>query len=147
MGLLTSAYSAELKARLSSPTLTVTELDATVNEFVAIANTVGLGNGYPLTAYGFSKAAGIALTAVQQRQFDEEDNGVIVNAVCFLFENNNDLKVCPGYVATDMTGNKGPLNVDQGAISPLWLAQLPKNSTAPKGEFCYLMNVVKWKKK
>jgi NAD(P)-dependent dehydrogenase (short-subunit alcohol dehydrogenase family) len=32
---------------------------------------------------------------------------------------------CPGYVKTDMTSHKGILTLDQGILTPIFLAELP----------------------
>jgi NAD(P)-dependent dehydrogenase (short-subunit alcohol dehydrogenase family) len=33
--------------------------------------------------------------------------------------------LCPGYVDTDMTSHKGVLTIQQGALTPIFLAELP----------------------
>jgi carbonyl reductase 1 len=33
--------------------------------------------------------------------------------------------LCPGWVDTDMTSHKGPLTIQQGALTPVFLAELP----------------------
>ena len=33
--------------------------------------------------------------------------------------------MCPGYVDTDMTSHKGILTIQQGALTPVYLAELP----------------------
>jgi hypothetical protein len=33
--------------------------------------------------------------------------------------------MCPGYVDTDMTSHKGHLTIQQGALTPVYLAELP----------------------
>jgi hypothetical protein len=33
--------------------------------------------------------------------------------------------MCPGYVDTDMTSHKGHLTIQQGALTPVFLAELP----------------------
>ena len=40
---------------------------------------------------------------------------------------------CPGYVSTDMSSHKGHLTIDEGAVTPLMVCQLPHNAT--NGEF------------
>jgi carbonyl reductase 1 len=32
---------------------------------------------------------------------------------------------CPGWVDTDMTSHKGPLTIDEGAVTPLMVCTLP----------------------
>jgi len=126
-------YSDNVKSRLMKADLTVDELDQIVKDFIQSAKAgTQEADGYPKTNYGFSKAAGIALTFIQQRQFDKEGARKIVNAVC------------PGYVDTDMTSHKGHLSIDQGAESPVWLATLPLDADKPRGEFCAELKPIKW---
>jgi hypothetical protein len=51
---------------------------------------------------------------------------------------------CPGYVGTDMTSHKGPLTIDEGAATPVWLATLPAGATSPAGQFCFECAVYTW---
>jgi carbonyl reductase 1 len=60
------------------------------------------------------------------------------------FINSIDLQCCPGYVNTDMTSHKGPLTIDQGADTPVWLATLPTDATSPAGQFCFERTVIEW---
>jgi len=90
--------------------------------------------GFPNSAYGTSKIGVTALTRVQQRllQKDATRSDIIVNACC------------PGYVATDMSSFKGHLTIDQGAITPVYLALIPENASGPRGEFVADKQVQKW---
>ena len=49
---------------------------------------------------------------------------------------------CPGWVKTDMAGDRAPLTPDQGAETPVMLAFLPPNS--PSGEFWREQKIAKW---
>ncbi|CAM6001217.1 unnamed protein product [Sphagnum balticum] len=134
-GVMKTGYSDEHVKLMKSPTLTIAQIDAFVNKFIEHA-AVGdhVAAGYRNSAYCVSKAAGIALSAVQQRAFDGDKarSGILVNACC------------PGYVDTDMTSHKGPLTVDQGADTPVWLATLPSDATSPAGQFCFERAVFEW---
>ncbi|WP_102797786.1 SDR family NAD(P)-dependent oxidoreductase [Bowmanella denitrificans] len=61
-------------------------------------------------AYSISKAALNAMTVCMARALGDK---VKVNAAC------------PGWVRTDMGGDNAPLSAQQGADTPVWLAQLP----------------------
>lgn len=68
--------------------------------------------GWGSSNYVVSKVGISAFTNIQQRIFDEEtpSRGISINSVH------------PGWVRTDMTGNKGHKSSEQGAAAPLWLA-------------------------
>jgi NAD(P)-dependent dehydrogenase (short-subunit alcohol dehydrogenase family) len=70
-------------------------------------------------AYQVTKAALNALTRTLAGEL--RDARILVNAVC------------PGWVATDMSGSGGPRSVSEGAAGILWAATLPNNG--PTGEF------------
>lgn len=86
-------------------------------------------NGWGQSAYVVSKVGVSALTRIQQRDFDKIQN-TFVNCVH------------PGYVDTDMTNNKGPLTIEEGAKAPLYLALEEHNL---KGQYIwYDSTVVDW---
>ncbi|KAE9544499.1 hypothetical protein AGLY_000040 [Aphis glycines] len=123
----------ELKRKLSSPQLTVDELDALVRQFVDSAKAGDHAQaGWPSTAYGVSKVAVSALTFVQQRAFDADPRAdIVVNSVH------------PGYVDTDMTSHKGPLTIEQGAEAPVYLSLLPPGESDVKGRYVWCDKTVK----
>lgn len=123
----------ELKRKLSSPQLTVDELDALVRQFVDSAKAGDHAQaGWPSTAYGVSKVAVSALTFIQQRAFDVDPRAdIVVNSVH------------PGYVDTDMTSHKGPLTIEQGAEAPVYLSLLPPGEREVKGRYVWFDKTVK----
>jgi len=122
-----SPATAELKSKLTSPTLTVEELTELMHSFVTAANDGDHeSKGWPNSTYIVSKIGVSALTCIQQRQLDQDPRpDLIVNCVH------------PGYVDTDMTSHNGPLTIEQGAAAPSWLALLPESSQGPKGAFIW----------
>ena len=92
-----SAQPASLVKRLSSPRLSLAELERLAEEAPG--------------GYGASKAAVTAMA----RLFAEElgPRGILVNAID------------PGWVRTDMGGPSAPRSVEQGAASVLWGVRLP----------------------
>jgi carbonyl reductase 1 len=90
--------------------------------------------GYPNSAYGMSKVGLTAATRIQQRLIDQDKTreDIVINACC------------PGYVATDMSSFKGHLTIDEGAITPTYLALLPENIKTPRGEFLAEKQIVEW---
>lgn len=118
----------ELKRTLSSPTLTIDQLDTLMHQFVEKAKAGNhLEFGWPSSAYSVSKVGVSALTFLQQRAFDEDPRtDIVINSVH------------PGYVDTDMTSHKGPLTIEQGAEAPVYLSLLPAGEQNVKG--CYVWN-------
>ncbi|ESN90534.1 hypothetical protein HELRODRAFT_70715, partial [Helobdella robusta] len=104
----------------------VDELSHQMNLFVSdVKAGVHQAQGWPDMAYGVSKAGVTLLTPIQQNTFDKEEPGkdIVVNSCC------------PGYVATDMSSHMGFKTIDQGAVTPVYLALLPPNVESPRGEF------------
>ena len=92
-----SAQPASLVKRLSSPRLSLAELERLAEE----------AHG----GYGASKAALTAMARLFARELTSR--GILVNAID------------PGWVRTDMGGPSAPRSVEQGAASVLWGVRLP----------------------
>ncbi|CAG2237829.1 CBR1 [Mytilus edulis] len=112
-----SKCSEEMRSKFKQPNITMDELTALIQQFIdAAQNDDHEKQGFFLKPYGMSKL--------------EED--IIVNACC------------PGYVATDMTLNKGPKTKMQGADTPVYLALLPPGTSSPKGDFVSERTIENW---
>lgn len=112
-GHLSKIPSEAKRKELSRPDLTIPELTKLMEKFVIdVQNGMMETEGWGSSNYVVSKVGLSALTNIQQRMFDEEisSRGISVNSVH------------PGWVRTDMSGNKGTKSSEQGAAAPLWLA-------------------------
>jgi carbonyl reductase 1 len=107
--------SEEWKAKFSNPSITKDQLLSYMKEFEeAVKKGDYAEKGFPKSAYGMSKL-GIniyTMKVLAQRQ-DIKDKHIQVYAQC------------PGYVNTDMTSHKGPLTIEEGARTTIFLAELP----------------------
>jgi NAD(P)-dependent dehydrogenase (short-subunit alcohol dehydrogenase family) len=97
-----------------------------VNISSGLGQVSKMGGGSP--AYRVSKAALNALTATLAAELD--GSGILVNAMS------------PGWVKTDMGGEEAPRNVEEGADTAVWLAQLPSNG--PTGKFFRDRKPIPW---
>jgi len=127
VGLFKNLSDQKIRERLLANNSTVDEIDGILTTFIKYAKEgTHTSHGFPNSAYGMSKVGVTALTFVQQRLFDADAReDIIVNACC------------PGYVDTDMTSHKGHLTIDEGALTPLYLALLPEKAPEPRGKFVY----------
>ena len=108
------------KAKFTSPTLKVVELESLMREFVTdVEAGTHSKNGWPDTCYGMSKLGVIALTKVIAR----EERMILVNACC------------PGNCATDMTSMRGRKTAEGGSRTPTMLALQPEEQSEPSGKF------------
>eukprot|EP01013_Petalomonas_cantuscygni_P038458 TRINITY_DN6959_c0_g1_i1.p1 TRINITY_DN6959_c0_g1~~TRINITY_DN6959_c0_g1_i1.p1 ORF type:complete len:297 (-),score=75.25 TRINITY_DN6959_c0_g1_i1:90-980(-) len=109
-GLLSKITDDALRARFEDPSLTFAQLDALVEQYIAVAakdDPAALGAaGWPSTTYGMSKIALSAATRVMSRDV----MGVLTVAMC------------PGWCKTDMAGDKAPRSAEEGAETGVWLA-------------------------
>jgi len=111
--------STDLQNKYKSPTLTEEQIDACIKDFISALESNSVGKlGYneqsPLLTYGVSKAALIALTRVEARQWSGAKNVLVFS-------------VCPGYCATDFSYNTGPRSAETGADSILYPVTAPDN--------------------
>ncbi|KAM3719939.1 Carbonyl reductase [Dirofilaria immitis] len=128
-GILAGYYSNEIIAKLTSPSLTVADIDKFTHDYIkACIGDKRKENGFPQSAYKVSKAAEIALTFIQAKEL--KSRNILVNA-CH-----------PGFVNTDMTSHRGPLTIDEGAETPIYLATLKDNG--PTGKFFYKKKEIDW---
>jgi NAD(P)-dependent dehydrogenase (short-subunit alcohol dehydrogenase family) len=114
----THEMSNDLQNKYKSSTLTQEQLDTLVKDFISAIESknvqkLGYNEKSPFLNYGVSKAALLALTKIEARQWSGAKNVLIVS-------------VCPGYCATDMN-NHGPgaRPAELGADSILHAAQAP----------------------
>ncbi|KAL3880693.1 hypothetical protein ACJMK2_032913 [Sinanodonta woodiana] len=125
-----------LKTKIMNPNITITQLKELMEEFEAAAKSDTVEqNGWPKWAYGVSKIGVRVMSYIQAKAFahDSSRPDIIVNSCC------------PGYVSTDMSSHKGTKTIDEGAVTPLYLALLPPNVESPKGEFVREKVVEHWK--
>jgi len=113
----------DLREKLSSDSLTEAQLIAMMDEFVkdAIAGN-HVTKGWSYSPYAVSKVGLNAFTRVLSREISSSSQSSVIINTC-----------CPGWVRTDMGGPMAPLDVTQGAETPVFLAMLPPGS--PSGFF------------
>ncbi|XP_078513016.1 carbonyl reductase [NADPH] 1-like [Lissotriton helveticus] len=127
--------SPDLQEKFRSETITEDELVALMEKFVEdTKNEKHSQEGWPNTAYGVSKIGVTVLSMIQARKLTKERgaDGILLNACC------------PGWVKTDMAGDKAPKTPDQGAETPVYLALLPIDAEGPHGQFVSEKKVGKW---
>jgi NAD(P)-dependent dehydrogenase (short-subunit alcohol dehydrogenase family) len=114
----THEMSNDLQNKYKSSTLTQEQLDTLVKDFISAIESkslqkVGYNEKSPFLNYGVSKAALLALTRIEARQWSGAKNVLVVS-------------VCPGYCSTDLN-NHGPgsRSPELGADSILHAAQAP----------------------
>ena len=119
--------SSDLQAEYKSLSLTKERLDDLVEEFISAvgsnsAERLGYNSKSPLYVYGVSKAAIIALTHIEARQWSGAKNVLV-------------LSVFPGYCATEINPpDSGGRSAEIGADSILYPATAP-TSQLNNGEF------------
>ncbi|ELU10252.1 hypothetical protein CAPTEDRAFT_223946 [Capitella teleta] len=119
----------EVKDRLLDCT-TIEETTEMMREFLSLDNEgTAVSKGWHPWAYVVSKLGVSILTPMLQYQVNGDIN---INAVC------------PGFVKSDMTQNKGVKTPEQGAETPLFAALLPPFTEHPKGEFISEKKVLDW---
>ncbi len=97
-----------LRKRFADPTLDPAGVDALMDKFVrSLADGTAREQGWPNNAYRVSKVGLNALTRALARSRDD---------ISFT-------AVCPGWVKTDMGGEKAPRTIEQGADGIVWAAR------------------------
>ncbi|XP_032888322.1 carbonyl reductase [NADPH] 1-like isoform X2 [Amblyraja radiata] len=127
--------SPELQNKFRSPTLTEDELVELMRKFVDDAkNGVHPQQGWPSTAYGVSKIGVTVLSMIHARRLSKERaaDKILLNACC------------PGWVKTDMAGPNAPGTVEEGAVTPVYLALLPEGAEGPHGQYVSDKTVQPW---
>ncbi|CAG0919953.1 unnamed protein product [Notodromas monacha] len=125
----------ELKKKLANPDLTREDLIAVMKDFVeSAAEGTHQSKGWGNSAYAASKVGLSALTRIQQREFNADTReDLVIN------------HVHPGYVDTDMTSHKGPLPIEEGAVSSVFAALIPPGAASPKGDYIWFKKeIVDW---
>jgi len=114
-----SDISQNLRDQFMKDDLTIDKLDSLMEKFCKdVANGTYQQEGWNKSAYGVSKVGVSMLTRILAR--DNKIEGALINCCC------------PGWVKTDMAGDKAPLTPAQGAETPVHLALLPEGS--PNGK-------------
>ncbi|XP_068122181.1 carbonyl reductase [NADPH] 1-like [Hyperolius riggenbachi] len=127
--------SPELQEKFRNDTITEEELVKLMKAFVEDAKKgIHKDHGWPDTAYGVSKIGVTVLSKIQARHIKATRKGddIVLNACC------------PGWVRTDMAGDKAPKSPDEGAETPVYLALLPPNTDTPYGELVSEKKVLPW---
>ena len=139
-GMLRRIPGQELRQRLGSNSLTRQEWQQMVEEYLNdIREGVLVTKGWPhpgitpFSSYTVSKVFVSALTWIQHRNFSKDSRqDIVVNAVH------------PGYIKTELTGNKGFFTPKEGARAPTICALIPPEGE-PRGNMVTLDgSVVDW---
>ncbi|XP_034407638.1 carbonyl reductase [NADPH] 1 [Cyclopterus lumpus] len=124
-----------LQQRFRSEDIAEEELVGLMEQFVEQAKRgEHEKGGWPDSAYGTSKTGLTVLSMIHARRLSKErpNDGILVNACC------------PGWVRTDMAGDKAPKSPEEGAMTPVYLALLPPGATQPHGKFVSDKEVQPW---
>ena len=122
------------KLASSDSTLTDKELDDIMISYIsATKDGIHKQKGWGSSTYVASKVGLSALSRIQQREFSNDSRkDIVVN------------HVHPGYVDTDMTSHKGPKTPEEGAMSSIYCALLPPE-TSIRGQYIWHdCQVVDW---
>jgi len=123
--------SPKLRAKFWSVDITMENLDALMNDFVAHAEAGDHQDfGYPNLPYGMSKLGFTVMTKILARNLKEQGRDVLLN------------NCCPGWVKTDLGGSKASRTPDQGADTPVYCAMIPEGHREPHGQFIYERKIV-----
>jgi len=122
--------SKDLQAQFIDKDLDIEKLSSLMNKFIAdVASNTYSQEGWPRQSYGVSK---IGLSRLSELLAQQYSGKLLVNAIC------------PGWVKTDMSGDKAPGTTDEGAETPVMMATLPFESGIT-GKFYKNKQEVNWK--
>ncbi|XP_032888320.1 carbonyl reductase [NADPH] 1-like isoform X1 [Amblyraja radiata] len=127
--------SPELQKKFRSTSITEDELVELMQQFVDDAkNGAHTQQGWPSTAYGVTKLGVTVLSMIHARRLSKEraTDKILLNACC------------PGWVKTDMAGPNAPGTVEEGAVTPVYLALLPEGAEGPHGQYVSDKTVQPW---
>uniref|UniRef100_A0A8C3VNA8 Carbonyl reductase (NADPH) n=1 Tax=Catagonus wagneri TaxID=51154 RepID=A0A8C3VNA8_9CETA len=127
--------SEDLQEKFRCEALTEEDLVDLMKKFVEDAkNEVHEREGWPSSAYGVSKLGVTVLSRILAQRLDEKRKAdrILLNACC------------PGWVKTDMTEGRGSKTVEEGAVTPVYLALLPPDATEPQGQLVRDKVVQNW---
>lgn len=126
--------SEEVRSQFLQPDITMDKVKGLIQKFIDAAQ-VGQHQeqGFANTAYGMSHIGITVMTFIQQRQMNNDTRDDIIINAC-----------CPGFVQTDMSSHKGPKTIQEGAVTPVYLALLPAGTTSPKGNFLSDCTIKNW---
>ncbi|XP_016537316.1 carbonyl reductase [NADPH] 1-like [Poecilia formosa] len=127
--------SLELQQRFRSDDITEDELVGLMQRFVDKAKKgEHKQDGWPEMPYGVSKLGLTTLSMILARRLskDRPNDGILLNACC------------PGWVRTDMAGERAAKSPDEGAVTLAYLALLPPETMEPHGKFVSDKKVQPW---
>ena len=118
-GILTQNFpdaSNPIRKRIVDPSLSEEGLMEIYTEYIEAVKK----NDYSIfkkdSSYSFSKCLLTAHTQIMGRKLSQDKRNILINCCC------------PGYVDTDMSSHKGPLTIDEGAVTPVMVCLMPQGS-------------------
>jgi NAD(P)-dependent dehydrogenase (short-subunit alcohol dehydrogenase family) len=106
----------------------IVNMASTLGSLTDVSDPESPYGGVEVPAYRISKTFLNAITALFAKV--TRGSNILINSVC------------PGWVRTDMGGERAPLTAAQGADTPVWLATLPDNG--PTGGFFRERRRIPW---
>lgn len=123
-GLGSMSHLSQTLAQRFAAVLTRDELLSLLEEYLQdVTAGYPTAHGFPASAYSVSKIALNMLTRWYAQKLRSDGRGILCNACC------------PGWVRTAMGGPQADRSVQQGADTPVWLAQIPDGDSEPTGGF------------
>lgn len=126
-GKLKIVPSEDIRKRFDDPNITKDQLFELAKEFREVVRDDKLDEKvWPKSGYGMSKLCINIYTRILAKNAEVNKHGIQVY-VC-----------CPGWVKTDMGGEKATRTIDEGVVTPLYLIDLPHElNPAYQGQFFY----------